>query len=138
MTKFERLARLLWYFRIGYSSYLSLPVAIFGHISAIYFLFVKGTIPWLFPQFETFAAFFLVVLPLLGIVLGYWHFKRSPLFRAEQYVTTEANPYATHLLVPVSVPFWEVLVALAKQHGIDTSQLETIIEESKKKNGMIK
>jgi hypothetical protein len=66
------------------------------------------------------------------------HYKKglSAFFKAEQDIQIEANPYATSITSPVSLPGMRVLAALGKIHGIDTSDLDTIIQETERKFGL--
>ena len=126
-----------FYFRQGYSLYLSYPVSFAAYATSVYYLAVKN-IPFLemlFPHFHTFIIVALFALPIVGIALGWAHFKRllSPFFRAEVDIGVEANPYAMEIMTPVNLPWMHVLSELAKQHGIDTEELDKIISRTEKK-----
>jgi len=85
-----------YYFRIGYATYLAIPVAFAGYVSAIYFLTVINIdiLSQIFPLFSIFLGFTVFTLPILATTLGWLHFKRSPLFKAEQMIAIESNPYS--------------------------------------------
>jgi len=127
------LSRSWYYFRVGYSTYLSLPVALLGYASAIYYLAIKNTfLEQFFPHFYYFIIFSLLILPIISVFLGWIHLKRSSLYRAEQDIQVEASPYTTRKVAPVNIPSIKILSQLARQHGIDTTELDKIIEESEK------
>lgn len=126
-----------YYFRIGYSTYLSLPVALIGWGSAIYYLAITN-LPFLqlmFPHFFHFLIVIIVILPLLGGSLGYIHFKKVFSYKAELDIQVESNPYTTKIVVPVNLPGLKLLQQLAKQHGIDTTEVNMIIEKTEKRFG---
>jgi len=125
---------------MGYSLYLSFPVAFIGYASSIYYLAIRN-LPFLdgiFPHFYTFIIASLFILPPLGILLGWLHYKKalSSFFKAEMDVQTEANPYATRIVTPVNIPSMKIMVQLARKHGIDTSEVDKIIRETEKKFGL--
>lgn len=136
----KALLRSWFYFRTGYPIYLSIPVALISYASAIYYLAIEDipVLKALFPKFHIFLLSALLVLPTLGILLGWMHYKRilSPFYRAELDVQVEANPYAQNIVSPVNLPLFKVLSQLAKMHNVDTSELDAIIERSKEKFGM--
>jgi len=129
-----------FYFRMGYSLYLSYPVALFGYASSIYYLAVKNIplLDMIFPHFYNFLIASLIVLPIFGVGMGWMHYKRllSPFYEAELDIQTEANPYTTEVFTPVNLPSMRILSQLAKQHGIDSSDLDRIIETTEKKFGL--
>jgi len=138
----KRLAtRGFFYFRTGYGLYLSLPVALLGYASAIYYLALQN-IPFfarLFPHFFQFIIFGIIALPFAGIALGWMHYKQklfSLFFKAEQRVLIEANPYSMGLLTPVAIPQAKLLSQLGKLHGLDTSEVDALIEASEKHFGL--
>ncbi len=127
---------------MGYSLYLSFPVAFIGYASSIYYLAIKNIpiLNELFPYFHVFIVVSLFTLPPLGILLGWLHYKKilSSFFKAEMDIQTEANPYATEIVSPVNLPSMKIMVELCKMHGIDTSEVEKIIQETEKKFGITK
>jgi len=84
-----------YYFRVGYATYLSFPVAFAGYISAIYFLTIINIsiLNQIFPFFFLFFIFTLFTIPIAATLLGFLHFKRSPFYKAEQMIAIESNPY---------------------------------------------
>jgi hypothetical protein len=96
-TKFH--TRLWYYFRIGYSTYLSFILGYFSTLVAIYYLAIKN-LPVLldiFPRFVPFAALATVIGAPLAVIIGWAHLKRTTAFTSEQDITVEANPYTYKL-----------------------------------------
>ena len=89
------LFRAFYYFRIGYTTYLSLPVALIGYITVIYQLLLRNVqfLEWLFPNFSTFLILATTTLLPTSVLLGWVHIKRSLAFKSEMDVNVEANPY---------------------------------------------
>ena len=121
---------------------MSWAVAVLGYASVIYYLAIKS-IPFfdaVFPRFSLLLIFCVFTLIPFGILLGWMHFKRflSPLYRAEQDIQIEANPYATRITSPVSLPSMRVISELGKLHGIDTTELDIIIQNTEQKFGVRK
>lgn len=131
------LLRSWYYFRIGYSTYLSLPVALVGYASAIYYLAIEN-LPFLkviFPHFHYFIIIGLTVLGPIGVCLGWFHFKKlfKKFYWAEQDIQVESNPFHTQIVTPVNLPTLKILSELGKLHNIDTSEIDRIIERTEKK-----
>ena len=124
--------RSLFYMRQGYSL-AALPFALLGYASSIYYLAIQN-IPFLnrlFPHFSDFLLLAGITLPFACVFIGWVYMKRSFFFKTAQKVLVEANPYSVRKITPVNIPFWEVISKLAKLHGIDTSKIDKILEESK-------
>jgi len=87
--------RLWYYFRIGYSTYLTW---VFGYVSTlitVYYLAIKNLpdLLALFPHFQPFAILATLIGAPLAIGVGWVHLKRTPAYSSEVDITTEANPY---------------------------------------------
>lgn len=111
-----------------------LPFAFLSYASTIYYLAVVD-ISLFYQVFPSFKEFLVVSAVSLGIyfgVLGYFYTKRSWLFKTDQEILTEANPYSTEKIAPVAVPFWEAQVELMEQHGIDCTKIKEVLEKSKR------
>lgn len=96
--KLKRVAVRMWfYFRTGYSTYLSFPVAFVSYISVLYFLTINSIslLKQIFPVFYLFLIFTILTIPLIATMLGWFHYKRSPFYKAEQMIAIESNPYST-------------------------------------------
>jgi len=128
------LTRAFFYMRQGYSL-ASLPFALLGYASSIYYLAIKNIplLEYFFPHFSDFLFLAAVTLPVSCVLLGWIYMKRSFLFRTAQEIIVESNPYNVSKIAPVVIPFWEMMSKLAKLHGIDTSRIDKILQESQKK-----
>jgi hypothetical protein len=94
--KFGRLACRAWfYFRIGYSTYLTFLLGYASTLVTVYYLAIKN-IPQLlslFPRFDLFSVLATAVGLPVSVGLGWVHYKRSPAFSSEIDIQVEANPY---------------------------------------------
>jgi hypothetical protein len=93
--KLRFLARLWFYFRTGYSTYLSFLLGAANTLVVIWYLAI-GQIPAvqdLFGHFLPFAVAVTIVGVPLAIGVGWIHIKRSPAYSSEVDITVEAYPY---------------------------------------------
>jgi len=124
--------RLVSYFRLGYSYYISFPLAIFNFMMIAYYLMMER-IPILRAIFPSFLAF--ILLSSLGlapasIALGYFHARRSTAMAMDSYVAARANPLIIvpnaismrqslqmyrHLNVPVDPEFLKLVAFYEKE-----------------------
>jgi hypothetical protein len=84
-----------YYFRMGYSTYLTFLLGYVSTFVTVYYLAIKD-MPMLlniFPHFLTFAVFGTVIGVPLSILIGWLHLKRTPAYAAEADIGVEANPY---------------------------------------------
>jgi len=89
------LARVWYYFRTGYSLYLSFPLSVFNTIVIVYYLLVPNVVQ-LQLVFSSFVIFLLVaalVAVPVAVGFGWIHMKRSPAYTSEMDISVEANPY---------------------------------------------
>jgi len=147
--KLRNLASLKWiyrawyYFRQGYSTYLTF---LFGYVSTlvtVYYLAVKNMPPLLdvFPHFVPFAVIATVMGGPLGVVIGWIHLKRSRLFSSELDVSVEANPYnykllpgyATEVFSPITLVQLRMLRRLAEAKDLLTDSEKREIDELEKR-----
>lgn len=89
------IARLWYYFRIGYSTYLTFLLGYFSTLVTVYYLAIKNlpTLLDIFPHFVPFAVLATVVGAPLSVAIGWLHLKRSLAYSAEADIGVEANPY---------------------------------------------
>lgn len=95
------ISRAWYYFRLGYSTYLTFLLGYISTLVTVYYLAVKN-IPSLldvFPKFVPFAVLATVVGVPLSVGVGWIHLKRSTLYTSETDISMEANPY-NYKLVP--------------------------------------
>jgi len=112
--------RSLYYYRVGYGTYLALPVSLFGYASSIYYLAVENIpiLKNLFPRFHEFLFMAFILIYPLASLIGWYHFKKSPFFRAEQTILAEANPYSVNKLPAISIPMWELWRVFAVEKNL--------------------
>jgi len=95
MLNIRFLARVWYYFRTGYSLYLSFPIGVFNTIVIVYYLLVPN-IAQLRLVFSSFVLFLLIAaLVAIPVAVGFgWiHMKKSPAYTSEVDISVEANPY---------------------------------------------
>jgi hypothetical protein len=88
-------ARLWYYFRLGYSTYLTFLLGYLSTLVTVYYLAIKNipSLLELFPKFVPFAVLATVIGVPLSVGIGWAHLKRSPAFSSEQDIAVESNPY---------------------------------------------
>lgn len=87
--------RAWFYFRIGYSTYLTFLLGFLSTLVTVYYLAIKN-IPQLlilFPRFDLFAILAVAIGIPISVGVGYIHYKRSPAYTSEIDIQVEANPY---------------------------------------------
>ena len=95
LASFRWAFRAWYYFRLGYSTYLTFILGYVSTLITVYYLAIKN-IPDLltiFPHFVPFAVLATVTGVPSAVLIGWVHLKRSKLFTSELDVTVEANPY---------------------------------------------
>jgi hypothetical protein len=108
-SKLGFVARLWYYFRIGYATYLTFLLGAVNTLVVVWYLAIREMPPVesVFGHFLPFA----IAVTLLGVPLsvgvGWIHLKRSPAYRSEVDITIEANPY-NYKLPP---GFWKEVFA---------------------------
>ncbi len=97
-TKLSRaatLSRLWYYFRIGYFTYLSFLLGGVNTLVLVWYVLLPQ-LPFLqsvFPRLALFAIAGVILGIPAGVLVGWLHLKRSPVFASEAELLTEANPY---------------------------------------------
>ena len=90
-----------FYFRMGWSTYFAFVFAAVNTLTVTYFLAIENY-PVLKEVFPTFTIYIIIIagigIPILTVV-GYFHFKRTPSYRAEATVMYETNPFARRMFV---------------------------------------
>jgi len=99
-TKLGFGARLWYYFRVGYNTYITFLLGYVTTIVTVYYLAIKSMheLLDLFPSLTIFAIMVAVVGSIASIGVGWVHMKRSPMYSAEVDIGVEANPYNFKLL----------------------------------------
>ena len=92
---FAFIARLWFYFRMGYSTYLAFLLGYLSTLVTVYYLAIKN-IPMLldaFPHFVPFAILATFIGGPVAIAIGWTHIKKSLAYSSEIDIGVEANPY---------------------------------------------
>lgn len=139
-----RLVNRAWYyFRLGYSTYLTFLLGYFSTLVTVYYLAVKNmpTILDIFPHFVPFAAIATVIGVPLAVIIGWVHLKKSALYSSEAEVSIEANPFNYKLAPgwvseasgPATLFQLRLLHRLSERAGILTDSERAEISELEKK-----
>jgi len=144
----NRLAYRAWYyFRMGYSTYLTFLLGYVTTLITVYYLAIKS-IPSLleiFPKFVPFAVLATVVAVPLTVAIGWIHLKRSRLYSSETDVGMEANPYnykstpgkEIELSWPVLLVYLNILEKLAETNGLLTEEDKREVQVLKEKLSIV-
>jgi hypothetical protein len=84
-----------YYFRLGYSNYLSFPLGV-GETIVVFYVLLITRIPILikvFPTFLTFMFLFIICGTPISVVIGWLYLKRTVLYSSETDISVESNPY---------------------------------------------
>jgi len=123
-----------YYFRQGYSTYLTFLLGYVSTLVTVYYLAVQNMPPLLsiFPRFVPFAILATVLGVPLAVVIGWMHMKRSRLFSSEQDVSVEANPYNYKLTPGIMKEAWAptMLMQLKLLHKL--SETKGLLTDSEK------
>lgn len=94
-SKLGFVARVWYYFRIGYATYLTFILGALNTLVVVWYLAIREV-----PAIESFFGHFIpfaIVATLVGVPLsvctGWVHLKRSPAYSSEQDISVEANPW---------------------------------------------
>jgi hypothetical protein len=128
--------RAWFYFRMGYSVYLSFMMALVNVMVTVYYLAIKN-IPELgsvFPDFTTWAVTVIFIGAPLGVLVGWLHLKRSPAYRSEMDVAVESNPYYYKLppgywkdaLVPVMLETMKLNIKLLNKESLTENEMKEL------------
>jgi len=137
------LTRFWYYFRMGYSTYLTFLLGYVSTLVTVYYLAIKN-LPYLldiFPHFETFSILATVIGGPASIIIGWLHLKRTQAYSSEADISVESSPYTYKLspgvLQEAFAPlYYEILVLvrkLSEAQGLLTSSEKAHIEDIEKK-----
>ena len=88
-----------YYFQIGYTQYFAFAIAVTNMFTTTYYLFISENASFekVFPNFSMYVIVSSVIgIPLL-VFLGYFHMKRSHIYKSQQDVIQESYPYNYYL-----------------------------------------
>jgi len=130
------LPRAWYYFRVGYSTYLTFALGYASTLVTVYYLAIRNlpSIENLFPKFGEFSVISTVVGVPIAVLIGWLHLKRSSLWKAELDISAEAHPY-NYKLQPgytseVYYPAFEILLRLVR----NISDKEGVLTEADKRD----
>ncbi len=143
MRKSKYLTRFWYYFRIGYSTYLTFLLGYVSTLITVYYLAIKN-LPYLldvFPHFETFSIIATAVGAPASVVIGWLHLKRTQAFSSEADISVESNPYTyktspgkeREAIIPLYLEILVQLKKLSEAQGLLTSSEKARIEDIEKK-----
>ena len=92
--------RFWYYFRIGYSTYLTFVMGYVTTLITVYYLAIKN-LPFLlklFPSFWWFSLLGTIIGAPLSVAIGWLHLKRTHAYTSEADITVESNPYSWKLI----------------------------------------
>jgi hypothetical protein len=131
--------RAWYYFRLGYSTYLTFLLGYVSTLVTVYYLAIRNMpdLASVFPHFATFGVLATVVGCPLAVVIGWAHLKRSGLFASEQDISMEANPYlyklppgyTKELTIPATLIQLRVVRKLAETSGVLTDSERAELDE---------
>jgi hypothetical protein len=123
-TKLGFVARAWYYFRLGYSTYLTFLLGYVSTLITVYYLAIKNVpdLLTIFPRFVPFAVLATVIGVPLSVAIGWAHLKRSAAYSSELDIGVEANQYYYKLppgfwLEVFGPVYLELLVLLKKSLG---------------------
>jgi len=132
-----------YYFRQGYSTYLTFLLGYVSTLVTVYYLAIRNAPPLLdlFPHFAPFGILATVVGVPLAVIVGWVHLKRSMLFSSEADIANEASPYNYKLppgymkeaWVPVMLAQLRLLRKLSEANGLLTDSEKIEVDELDKK-----
>jgi hypothetical protein len=142
-VSFRKVYRAWYYFRLGYSTYLTFLLGYVSTLITVYYLAIKNMPPLLdvFPHFAFFAILATFVGVPLAVVIGWVHLKRSSLFSSELDISVEASPYyyklapgvAKEVEKPALLIELKILQRLAEASGLLTDSEKAQIDELERK-----
>ena len=131
-----------YYFRTGWSTYFAFIFAAINTLTVTYFLAIENY-PVLKEVFPTFTIYIIILagigIPILTLV-GYFHFKRTPSYRAEATVMYETNPFARRMFVnselnlQINQKLIDLILRISKNEKISGDDISRIYEIQEKLN----
>ena len=89
------IARIWYYFRMGYATYLTFLLGYISTLITVYYLAIKSVPDLLsiFPRFVPFAVLATATGVPFAVIIGWLHLKRSAAYSSEADIGVESNPY---------------------------------------------
>ena len=131
-----------YYFRTGWSTYFAFIFAAINTLTVTYFLAIENY-PVLKEVFPTFTIYIILIagigIPILTLV-GYFHFKRTPSYRAEATVMYETNPFARRMFVnselnlQINQKLIDLILLISKNEKMSGDDISRVYEIQEKLN----
>ena len=131
-----------YYFRTGWSTYFAFIFAAINTLTVTYFLAIENY-PVLKEVFPTFTIYIIILagigIPILTLV-GYFHFKRTPSYRAEATVMYETNPFARRMFVnselnlQINQKLIDLILLISKNEKMSGDDISRVYEIQEKLN----
>jgi hypothetical protein len=143
LANMRLLYRAWYYFRQGYSTYLTFLLGYASTLVTVYFLAIKNmpTLLDLFPHFAEFAIISTIVGVPLCVLIGWVHMKRSRLYSSEADIAVESSPYQYKLppgytkeaFMPAILAQLKILRRLAESKALLSDSEQAEIDDLEKK-----
>lgn len=134
--------RAWFYFRMGYSVYLSFILAAVNVMVTVYYLAISNIedLSSVFPDFTSWAITVILIGTPLAVFIGWMHLKRSPAYRSEMDVSVESNPYYYKLppgywkdaLVPALLETMKLNIKLLNKEVLTETEIKQLKELQRK------
>ena len=131
-----------FYFRMGWSTYFAFIFAAVNTLTVTYFLAIENY-PVLKEVFPTFIIYIIIIvgigIPIL-VLVGYFHFKRTPSYRAEATVMYETNPFARRMFVnselnlQINQKLIDLILLISKNEKMSGDDISRVYEIQEKLN----
>ena len=125
-----KLFRYWYYFRIGYSTYLTWPISLSSTIIIFWGLWItfSAKLKGILVNIYIFGIAFSVAMVIASIFFGFIHFKRTKAFSSEADIAVESNPWFWKSIGKereIFVPAWAIILhALAEGKLTPEMQVE--------------
>jgi hypothetical protein len=122
VNRLEFITRLWYYFRTGYSTYLTFFLGAINTLVVVWYLAISNA-PFVESIFAGRFIVFAVILSTVGvplsIAIGWIHLKKSPAYKSEAEIGVESNPYyfklAPGITLEVYGPLYLELLEMSKR-----------------------
>ncbi|MEM2962847.1 MAG: hypothetical protein QXY01_07540 [Candidatus Bathyarchaeia archaeon] len=132
------LSRAWFYFRTGYSTYLTFLLGAVNTLTIVYYLLVRNVpaLEVVFPRFSIFAVIAVCVGVPFAVFVGWLHMKGTPAWTSEMEISVEANPYyyklppghAKEVYAPLYLEVLRLVKRLAEREGLLKPEEEAEIQ----------
>ena len=129
-----------FYFRMGWTTYFAFIFAAVNTLTVTYFLAIENY-PVLKEVFPTFTIYIIIIvgigIPIL-VLVGYFHFKRTPSYRAEATVMYETNPFARRMFVnselnlQINQKLIDLILLISKNEKMSGDDISRVYEIDRK------